>query len=142
MKKRLLAFALAFVMIISLLPVTAFAATPMPKLQMNDPNLSSRIDAYFNTSRTIYIYFEDVLDPEDSSVILGNKPVLTTTAPSENFIKCAYADGVATITFNNVYYKRTANNSNPFLQITKNAGSNYSSAFEEHQELPGHRDRK
>ena len=108
MKKRLLGLALALVMIISLLPLTAIAAdTPMPKFQMKDPN--GNLESYFNDSNTVYVVYEDVLDT-DGTTVLGNKPVIATGTPTDNYVKYEFntAAATATITMKNVNYKRVS----------------------------------
>ena len=132
MKKRILGLALALVMIISLLPLTASAAA-MPKFRFYDnlinPDGSTHyLESYFNSSKTVYIVFENVYDT-DGTTLLGNKPVIATETPTDNYIKYAFADDVATITIKNVNYKRTPTGGDYILYIVKN-GSSYTNEFD------------
>ena len=113
MKKRILGLALALIMIISLLPLTAFAegATTI-KVVFRDAHIAAqRVDVSFiNGSQYAsqtkeYITFEDVLDT-DGVTPLGNKPVFSETAPAEGtpHIFIQYENYVLTMTFNNVNY--------------------------------------
>ena len=133
MKKRLLGLALALVMIISLLPLTASAAA-MPKFRMydnviNPDGTTHYIEKYFNASSTVYVVFEDVLDT-DGTTVLGNRPVIATTVPTDNYVKYEFsADEVATITLKNVNYKRSPAGGSHFIYIVKN-GSSYTNEFD------------
>ena len=123
MKKKILGLALALVMLISLLPLTAMAAeNPMPKYIVNDGNLSSRLERGIIPGEVTYIVFEDVEG--------GNKPVKATEeVPTDNYIKMEFVEGVCYITFKNVSYKRNASGgSSDFLQIYNN--SNYTNEFD------------
>ena len=138
MKKRLLGLALALVMIISLLPLTASAAA-MPKFRMYDnvinPDGSTHyIEKYFNASSTVYVVFEDVLDT-DGTTVLGNKPVIATEVPTDNYVKFAFVDGVAEVTLKNVHYKRTAT-AGVFISVYKNGGD-YTDEFDSKLILEG-----
>ena len=119
MKKRILALAIAVVMIVSMLPITAFATTPMPKFRMNDPAYSTYLETYFNQSHTVYGVFEDVLD-EDGVTVLGNKPVIADETPTDNYIKYAFDGETAIVTMKNISYKRTAS-ADEFIHILRNA---------------------
>ena len=108
MKKRILGLALALILVVSLLPMTTFAATPRPRFEIEDPNgtVSSTVAA----GTVYYVTFEDVLNAEGTEVI-GNKAVLVAqdaTAPTTNYIKFEFVDGVFQVTFNNVNYRPTA----------------------------------
>ena len=141
MKKRLLGLALALVMIISLLPLTAFAASPMPKFRMYDntinPDGSTHyIESYFNASKTVYVVFNDILDT-DGTTVLGQVPVIATTTPTDNYIKYAFSGTTATITMKNVNFKRSPAGGDYFMYIVKNAGSNYTNEFDVVLQLVG-----
>ncbi len=108
MKKRILGLALALIMVISLLPLTTLAETelaPMPKFVINDPNLPSRLEDGLPSNKTVYVIFEDVKD--EAGAVIGNKPVIATDIPADNYIKMEFVDGVCQITFKNIKYKRT-----------------------------------
>ena len=133
MKKRLLGLALALIMIISLLPLTALAASPMPKFRFYDnlinPDGSTHyLESYFNASKTVYVVFEDVYDT-DGTTLLGQKPVIATATPTDNYIKYAFSGTTATITIKNVNYKRTPAGGDYILYIVKN-GSSYTNEFD------------
>ena len=135
MKKRILGLALALVMIISLLPLTALAASPMPKFRMYDGNINPSgsthyIESYFNDSKTVYVIFQDVLDT-DGTTVLGQKPVIATETPADNYVKYAFstATATATITMKNVNFKRSPAGGDYFIYIVKNSGSSYTNEF-------------
>ena len=127
MKKRILGLALALVMIISLLPLTALAA-PMPKFVINDPNLASRLENGIIPNRISYVVFEEVKD--EAGAVIGTKPVNATDVPEDNYIKMEWSKDANTcyITFKNISYKRTASSSSDFLQIYEN--SKYTNDFD------------
>ena len=133
--KRILAMLLALVMIISLLPLTAFAADPMPKFRMYDGNINPSgsahvIESYFNDSKTVYVVFENVLDT-DGVTVLGQKPVIASTVPTDNYVKYSFstATATATITMKNVNFNRSPAGGDYFIYIVKNSGSSYTNEF-------------
>ena len=143
MKKRILGLALALVMIISLLPLTAMAASPLPKFRMYDPSApvhsnGNYIESFFSATKTVYVVYENIIDT-DGTTVLGNKPVIATEVPTDNYIKYEFAaatdttKATATITLKNINYKRVSIdgvNNNAFISITKNAGTSYTSEFD------------
>ena len=114
MKKKLLGLALALVLIIGLLPLSAVAAVtdPSPRFYVCDPQNTVDEKFIFGTAATIYVGFENILDTDDTTV-LGNKPAKVSAAPAENYIKAEY-DGnkKLTITLNSINYKRVGNCAN------------------------------
>lgn len=134
MKKRILGLALALIMVISLLPMTTFAAdTPMAKVTVND-DLGNVSDFVGGSKATWYVAFVDVLDADNK--VIGTKPVKATAQPTDNYIALSYddANAILDITFNNVNYMRTAYKSG-FLTVTNN--SNYTKAFDVRVTLNG-----
>ena len=119
MKKKLLGLALALVMIIGLLPLSAVAAVtdPSPRLQVCDPQNTVDVKFQFGTANTIYVGFEDIEG--------GNKPVQVSTAPAENYIKAEYdGDKKLTITLNSIDYKRVGNCANFIKAVNNSSGTN------------------
>ena len=128
MKKRILGLALALVMIISLLPLTAMAdeALPnMPKYLIQD-EVSGRLENGMPTGKVVYVVFEDVKD--ETGAVIGNKPVVAEEVPADNYIKLEYVNGVCEVLFKNISYKRTGG-SEAFLTLYKN-GSKYADNFD------------
>ncbi len=127
MKKKLLALAMAVVMIISLLPVTAFAGE-LPvraRFDINDPNLTKELSTYIDAGKTYYVKFVDV---EGTN---GNMPVLLdqdADVPTDNYMKFQFVDGVCQVTFNKIDYRPTAKHSAAFLEFTTQT-SNYSNVW-------------
>ena len=125
MKKRLFGLALALVMVISLLPLTTLAEDPAPvkpRFDINDPNLSEEMTQAIEADKTYYVKFEDVTG--------GNKPVLVAQdaeAPTDNYMKFQFVDGVCKVTFHGVNYKPTAAHSGAFFEIA--AAKDCSGAF-------------
>lgn len=125
MKKRLLGLALALVMVISLLPLTTLAEDPAPvkpRFDINDPNLSEEMTQAIEADKTYYVKFEDVTG--------GNKPVLVAQdaeAPTDNYMKFQFVDGVCKVTFHGVNYRPTAAHSGAFFEIA--AAKDCSAAF-------------
>lgn len=128
MKKRILGLALALVMIISLLPLTTFAATPQPKFILSDVNLTDGIlEGDVLAGTPVYIVYENV---EEGGQVIGTKPVLATGTPTDNYILLAFdnTQNVLNITFKNITYNRTAT-TKAFLTITNNTGADYNNEF-------------
>ena len=134
--KRLLSFVLALVLIIGLMPITAFAATTsttvMPKFTMKDP-VSGEIAHGVGSGEVYYVTFQDVTDA-DTGEVIGTKPVEVSVQPESNFIKYTYVASSKTleITFNNINYVRSSDyHGNPFLTIGANSSNNvdYSGKF-------------
>ncbi len=123
MTKRLLSFVLVLIMVIGLLPVATYAASPMPKVTINDPN--GKIEQAVNS--TWYVAFENVSN--NIGKVIGTMPVRTTTKPKDNYIQFAFdsRNAVLNIGFYNVNYKRT-DTAKEFLIITNNSG--YDNEFE------------
>ena len=140
MKKKILGLALALVMIISLLPLTAFAEDPASKIKVvfRDPNITSgRVDVSFihgsqYASQTKeYVTFEDVYDT-DGTTVIGNKPVFGESAPAEGtpYIFMEYVDYTLTLTFNGVTYNRpTTGTLEQFMSIYVTTGTNFDVKF-------------
>ncbi len=125
MKKRILGLALALILIISLLPLTAIAAeSPAPRFLMYDPYSSPKSE--ITESSPVYVVYENVLDTNGTTV-LGNKPVIATTVPTDNYIKYEYANGVVTVTLKNINYKRVGD-AKHFIKLTNVTGA--SNAFD------------
>ncbi len=127
MKKRLLGLALALVMVISLLPLTAFAATPRPAFVFYDPNITAtdnKIVQLVASGTTFYVTFEDV---SDGSQVIGNKPVVVpqdAAAPTTNYIKFQFIDGVFYITFHEINCRPSASyGTTAFMRFYKNTSS-------------------
>ena len=132
MKKKILGLALALVMIISLLPLTALATpTSSMKVRIYEPNgTSSYFDIGFAAGATEYIVFEDVADATDPNVIAATKAIKASTVPEDNYIKMEYsAEGVFTITLKNVNHKR-ASSSSPFISAYENTSTGATNVFD------------
>ncbi len=101
MKKRILGLALALIMIISLLPLTTFAAAPTKvKVVLYNSGqghaTEPRIDCE-TQNQTNYIYVED-------PTATAHKANYTTTEKTDNYVKITYANGVYTMVFKNFNY--------------------------------------
>ena len=132
MKKRMLAFAVALIMVIGLLPLPTYAATPQPKFAMTDPNNSVAVSNGVAPGEAYYVVFEDVTDATTGEVI-GNKPVMAETTPTDNYIKYYYngAKNIFEITFKNINYQRTKSG-DAFLTVSNNFTSSvtYANTFD------------
>ena len=146
MKKRILGLALALIMIISLLPMTALAAdlTPMPKVNIVDPSYTESTGHYAFTggitgSNTLYLAFEDVMDATDPTVRLGNKPVVVTEAPADNYITIFYNTSTNTleVTLKNVTYNRTEADEAFFSCSANNPSTKYNNEYDVLMTLEG-----
>lgn len=137
MTKRLLALAVALMMLIGLLPVTAYAADPMPKFTVKDPAVT--IAHGISAGDVYYVTFEDVVDAETGE-ITGTKPVEATTLPEDHYMAFYYnsARNVLEILFRNVNYQRVGSVSS-FFTVSKNTSSaiTYSNAFDVELTLEG-----
>ena len=114
---------------IPVLPITTSAASPMPKVTMNDPN--NKIDCNVGanaTYKTWYAAFEEVYGQDNT--LIGTYPYQTLTKPADNYIEYHYdsAKAILYVTFNNVNYIRTGAADN-FIRIANNNAS-YSNAFD------------
>ena len=129
MKKKILGLALALIMIISLLPLTAMAEpSPSVKVRIYEPNgASSYFDLGFAAGNTEYVVFEDVADATDPNAIVATKAIKATTVPEDKYIKINYsAEGVLTFTLKNVNHKR-ASSTSPFISAYKNTAGLFGS---------------
>ena len=128
--KRFLSLALAIIMVLSLIPVTTFAASPMPKVTFRDTagTLDRRVGGGAEYV-TWYLVFEEVKD-ETTGEIIGNKPVLAPEKPVTGYIENHFEEenNVLYMTFNNVSYTRYGTYDDNFITVAKN--SNYTSAFD------------
>ena len=141
MKKRILSLALALLMIISLLPVTAFAAaveteTRMPKLS----KIGNISGSGLSDKKSVYYTFVD--DKDEAGNVLGQKPKKLDSAPEilENCIRLYWkkSDNKLTITFYSINYNASDDPDN-FLYITRNTTTSYkySRAFDVEIKLVG-----
>ena len=111
MKKRILTLALALIMIISLLPMTALAEDPAAKVTFNN-NVAAKFSVTVNPGETAYVITDDSAQFakwEDDG------------EPADKFIKLDYpADGAATlkVTFKNIE-----------ADVTSSAFHNYGISF-------------
>ena len=112
MKKRILGLALALIMIISLLPLTAFAAAPSdPKIVFyNGGNSDGRIDVYGFKSKAAYVVVEN-RDGVDYAV-------KASTAPTDNYLQISWANDTITMHFKNFVYSRTSGASSAFASVS------------------------
>ena len=123
MKKKILALALALVMIISLLPLTALAdevKNPMPKVTIKG-NDKQTIHSGGLTGRADSVLYIQTVDGQLEKV---------AEEPADNYMKFFYnkTDNVLEILFKNIEYKPTVPEE-ALISILNN-GSSYSSAFD------------
>ncbi len=126
MKKRILGLALALVMIISLLPLTAMAEDlpPMPKVTVKGNDNVSVHSGGITGTNVLYLTFEPIEG--------GTNVVKVTEEPADNYMKFFYnkSENVLEILFKNVDY-RPVTAATTFLAIAKNTGGNgYSNAYD------------
>ena len=137
MKKRILSLALVLMMIISLLPVTAFAAKTqstvvIPKVGYVGSKAGS---AFINDVTDLYYGFQDVYDAEDPTILLGQKVVTLSAAPEngKNYVHFHWdeSNNVLQITLNEISYKKTDTETN-FITVYANSTetTQYSNAFD------------
>ena len=111
MKKKILGLALALVMIISLLPLTALAEdSAKVKLYIYTPSAmtfeATAASTYF-TSRVCYFVIEDnpSTEADAPAKIMVKKQVAASEAPTDNYLRVEYAvtdgEGLYTMQFKN-----------------------------------------
>ena len=127
MKKKILALALAVIMIISLLPITALAAdTPMPKVTVKG-NGKASIHSGGLTGKADSILFIQTVD---------GRLVKVAEEPADNYMKFFYnkTENVLEILFKNIDYRTTVAES---ALLTIGANSNYTGYFDVEITLEG-----
>ena len=122
MKKKILALALALIMIISLLPLTALAEdvkTPMPKVTVKGNSQTTITSGGLTTSKPA-VYIQTV----DGQLVKADEK------PEDNYMGFVWnsTDKVLEITFKNINYQ-TEVKETTLIAITNN-GSNYSNVFD------------
>ena len=128
MKKRILALAVILVMLISLLPITAFAADPMPKVVMWQDGARAIEQGIFGNA--LYATFADVVDAETGEPVKDAEGNTYTKIklvgadeekPTTNFVKYYWnsSRNVLEITMNNVNY-RPSGTGGSFMTLTEN----------------------
>ena len=132
MKKRILGLALALVMIISLLPLTALALDPMPKVTVYHDGTSIHSAGLSNTT-AIWFTFEDIHEDDDTTKpVIGTKIVKSASALEDKYIKFQWkkADNFTLyITMKNVDYRPLGAALNKTFWSITNNGSHGTSAF-------------